>query len=71
MTINIFVLKGDLNGKIIVVCFFFCRVYLVKYMYHIFTELPISMGYSQVKSLKLWCQLKYEKNNLSLVKHPK
>ena len=27
MTINIFVLKGDLNGKIVVVHFFFCRVY--------------------------------------------
>ena len=27
MTINIFVLKGDLNGKIVVVRFFFCRVY--------------------------------------------
>ena len=29
MTINIFVLKGDLNGKIVVVRFFFCRVYFV------------------------------------------
>ena len=28
MTINIFVLKGDLNGKIVVVRFFFCRVYI-------------------------------------------
>ena len=27
MTINIFVLKGDLNGKMVVVRFFFCRVY--------------------------------------------
>ena len=27
MTINIFVLKRDLNGKIVVVPFFFCRVY--------------------------------------------
>ena len=27
MKINIFVLKGDLNGKIVVVRFFFCRVY--------------------------------------------
>ena len=27
MTISIFVLKGDLNGKIVVVRFFFCRVY--------------------------------------------
>ena len=27
MTINIFVLKGDLNGKNVVVRFFFCRVY--------------------------------------------
>ena len=27
MIINIFVLKGDLNGKIVVVRFFFCRVY--------------------------------------------
>ena len=27
MTINIFVLKGDLNGKIVVVRFFFCWVY--------------------------------------------
>ena len=27
MTIDIFVLKGDLNGKIVVVRFFFCRVY--------------------------------------------
>ena len=30
MTINIFVLKGDINGKIIVVRFFFCRVYIKK-----------------------------------------
>ena len=29
MTINIFVLKGDLNGKIVVVRFFFCPVYTV------------------------------------------
>ena len=28
MTINIFVLKGDLNGEIVVVRFFFCRVYI-------------------------------------------
>ena len=28
MTIYIFVLKGDLNGEIVVVRFFFCRVYL-------------------------------------------
>ena len=28
MTINIFVLKGDLNGKIVVVRFFFWRVYV-------------------------------------------
>ena len=28
MTINIFVLKGDLNGKIVVVRFFFCWVYI-------------------------------------------
>ena len=27
MTINTFVLKGDLNGKIVVVCFFLCWVY--------------------------------------------
>ena len=30
MTINIFVLKGDLNGKIVVVRFFFCRVYITQ-----------------------------------------
>ena len=28
MTINIFVFKGDLNGKIVVVRFFFCWVYI-------------------------------------------
>ena len=28
MTINIFVFKGELNGKIIVVHFFFCWVYI-------------------------------------------
>ena len=28
MTINIFVLKGYLNGKIVVVRFLFCRVYM-------------------------------------------
>ena len=28
MTIKIFVLKGDLNGKIVVVRFFFCWVYM-------------------------------------------
>ena len=28
MTINIFVFKGELNGKIVVVRFFFCRVYV-------------------------------------------
>ena len=27
MTIYIFILKGDLNGEIVVVRFFFCRVY--------------------------------------------
>ena len=27
MTMNIFVFKGDLNGKMVVVRFFFCRVY--------------------------------------------
>ena len=30
MTIYIFVLKGDLNGEIVVVRFFFCREYEVK-----------------------------------------
>ena len=30
MTINIFALKGDLNGKIVVVRFFFCWVYINK-----------------------------------------
>ena len=30
MTINIFVLKGDLNGKIVVVRFFFCWVYFLQ-----------------------------------------
>ena len=30
MTINIFVLKGDLNGKIVVVRFFFCWVYMAQ-----------------------------------------
>ena len=29
MTINSFVLKGDLNGKIVVVRFFFCWVYIL------------------------------------------
>ena len=29
MIINIFVLKGDLNGKFVVVRFFFCRVYFI------------------------------------------
>ena len=28
MTVNIFVLKGALNGKIVVVRFYFCQVYL-------------------------------------------
>ena len=28
MTINISVLKGDLNGKIVLVRYFFCRVYM-------------------------------------------
>ena len=27
MTIDIFALKGELNGKILLVRFFFCRVY--------------------------------------------
>ena len=27
MAINIFILKGELNGKIVVVRFFYCRVY--------------------------------------------
>ena len=31
MTIIIFVLKGDLNGKIVVMCFFFCRVYISRH----------------------------------------
>ena len=29
MTINIFVLKGNLNEKIVMVRFFFCRVYII------------------------------------------
>ena len=29
MTINVFVLKGDVTGKISVVRFFFCLVYLI------------------------------------------
>ena len=29
MAINIFILKGELNGKIVVVRFFFCRVYII------------------------------------------
>ena len=38
MTINIFVLKGDLNGKIVVVRFFFCRVYkLLGKALHVFS----------------------------------
>ena len=32
MTINSFVLKGDLNGEIVVVRFFFCRVYFRLYL---------------------------------------
>ena len=31
IAVNIFVLKGDLNGKIVVVRFFFCRVYKTKF----------------------------------------
>ena len=34
MIINIFVLKGDLNEKIVLVCFFFCRVYLSIHLCH-------------------------------------
>ena len=29
MTISIFTLKGEPNGKILLVCFFFCRVYII------------------------------------------
>ena len=36
MTINIFVLKLDLNGKIVVVRFFFCRVYVCVFKPHDF-----------------------------------
>ena len=39
MTINMFALKGDLNGKIVVVPFFFCRVYYVQQYYVILTNL--------------------------------
>ena len=30
MIINIFEVKGDLNGKIVMVRFFFCRVYITE-----------------------------------------
>ena len=32
MTSNIFALKGELNGKIVVVRFFFCRVYILAHL---------------------------------------
>ena len=39
MTINIFVLKGDLNGKIVVVRFFFCWVYFQPILAAIFVTI--------------------------------
>ena len=39
MAIYIFVLKGDLNGKIVVVRFFFCRVYFIVCPYAVGTLL--------------------------------
>ena len=38
MTVNIFVLKGDLNWKIVVVRFFFCRVYVALWRGHFWPE---------------------------------
>ena len=39
MTISMFALKGELNGKILLVCFFFfCRVYISKGSAHTFVN---------------------------------
>ena len=49
MTINIFVLKGDLNGKIVVVRFFFCRVY-----YGNFIDLMVPVARGLIRSVIIW-----------------
>ena len=51
MTINIFVLKGDLNGKIVVVRFFFCWVYVytsgLSILMHCVISLPDATSYGK------------------------
>ena len=44
MTINIFVLKGDLNGKIVVVRFFFCWVYISVDLVHHEIKFRVEVG---------------------------
>ena len=51
MTINIYVLKGDLNGKIVVVRFFFCRVYQ-KFVWYLSVLVSNTLKKSLSKSLK-------------------
>ena len=62
MTINIFVLKGDLNGEIVVVHFFFCRVYL---SYDITFTLKPHFWRQKVIIASLYTQLCYERHNVS------
>ena len=47
MKINIFVLKGDLNGKIVVVRFFFCRVYTLTFLRNKCKFQVILMSYNE------------------------
>ena len=52
MTINIFVLKGDQNGKIVILRFFFCRVYIntvLKYSILAFSPYATKDGMKKVK----------------------
>ena len=52
MTINSFVLKGDLNDKIVVVRFFFCRVYIFSQIFVVVRCWVLYMSNANATALK-------------------
>ena len=61
MTINIFVLKGDLNGKIVVVHFIFCRVY------NKFNLILLMVYYRHIASFESWISKVQDLENIWLL----
>ena len=63
MTIYIFVLKGDLNEKIVLVCFFFCRVYMVIRVSQL--NLPTLEKCRKIASLNMFYKLNHSQVKLT------